>query len=72
MYVFVIRIIILVVVILGNLPLPNALGPACYYDWPQLRPKGEEEIDSAKKKSFFIDHKIGEKEHTHPFLRKEI
>jgi hypothetical protein len=37
MYVFVTKIIILVVVIL---PLPIALGPACYYDWPQSRPKG--------------------------------
>jgi hypothetical protein len=40
MYVFVTKIIIFVVVFLGNLPLPNALGPACYYDWPQSRPKG--------------------------------
>jgi hypothetical protein len=35
--VFVTKIIIFVVVIL---PLPIALGPACYYDWPQSRPKG--------------------------------
>ncbi len=72
MYVFVTKIIILVVVILGNLPLSNALEPAWYYDCPSQGQRDKKKLTGQKTNCFFIDHKIGEKGHTQPFLRKEI
>jgi hypothetical protein len=40
------------------------------YDRPLSRPKGSEEVDWANFFFFFIDHKIGEKKHTHPLFEK--